>query len=338
MPKFEEEVRSPFGKSLLELDIPSELSFKEPALIRILRTLRKEGCLNAADSERVQLCLDEAVKNCILHGNRLQSDKQVTFQLFADEEQWGLVIGDEGEGMKPELVPEPVDPVKDEFRESGYGILLMDRIMDEVVYMGCGNQLLVVRKRSEVTPEGGGVVEGLTEVSAMSDEEMEEAEYVTKATEVDAPAMLDFDLEGLETPTEEPSLLKEETKTAQAAIVGAALESETNILRVHRKDGVRILELLPRQISDFNLQPVREQISAAAEGESLVVLDLSSVNYVSSVVLGAFVNFYKELDQAGATLRVSAPSATVLEVIKITHLDNLFRVYPDADTAIHAKE
>jgi len=332
MPKFEEEVRSLFGEILLELDIPSELSFKEPALIRILRTLRKEGYLTAADSERVQLCLDEAVKNSILHGNRLQSEKQVTFQLFADDEKWGLLIRDEGEGMKPELVPEPVNPGEDEFRESGYGILLMDSIMDEVVYMGCGNQLLVVRKRSEGTAEGED--EGLTEVSAMSDEEMEEAEYVEKATE--GPEMLDFDLEGLDTPAEEPE--KEEAKEEKPAIEGAELESETNVLKVHRKDGMRILQLLPRQISDFNLQEIREQISAAAEGEKLVILDLSSVNYVSSVVLGAFVNFYKELEKAGATLRVSAPSATVLEVIKITHLDNLFNVYPDADTAIHAKE
>jgi serine/threonine-protein kinase RsbW len=334
MPVFEEKARSPFGRGLLELEIASELSFKEPVIIRILRTLRQEACLNATDAERVQLCLDEAIKNAILHGNRLQPEKKVRFRLFADDEKWGLVIEDEGEGMKPKLVPEAA--TKD-FRESGYGIMLLDSILDEVVYMGRGNELLLVRKRSEPTEAEKGAAGAVAQVSAMTDEEMEQAQYVTKAAETDVPASLDFDLGDLGAPTE-AAAPKEETKAAKAGIVGAKLESETGTLRIHRKDGGRILELLPRQISDYNLDQVREQVSAACKGEKLVVLDLRNVNYVSSVVLGAFVNLHKELTQAGSTLRISSPTATVLDVLKVTRLNRLFSIYPDPDAAILARE
>ena len=332
MPTFESEIRPSFGQSLLELDVPSELSFKDPAIIRILRTLKENGCIGQKDSERIQLCLDEAIKNAMLHGNKYQPDKKVQFQLFADDDKWGLVIEDEGAGVTPDLVPEPVADI-DEMRESGYGMIMMDSILDEVVYMGSGNQLLMVRRRSGAGGEEEAGATAVSEVSSMSDEELESASYVAPAAEREVPDSLDFDLGDLEMP-EPAAPVEEKPAAAPSAITGAEVESETKYVRVLRKDGVRICEVLPEQISDFNLNFVREGTLKAAEGESVVVVDLSHVNFMSSVVLGALVNFYKELRNRGAETRLCSLTPNVQEVFQITRLDTLLAIYPDADAAI----
>jgi anti-anti-sigma factor len=52
------------------------------------------------------------------------------------------------------------------------------------------------------------------------------------------------------------------------------------------------------------------------------------------VVLGAFVNIYKELKGRGAQLRISSMTPTIAEVFKITHLDKLLPNFPNVDAAI----
>lgn len=93
----------------------------------------------------VRLALEEAMVNAIKHGNRMQPDKQVFIACELTAEEVTVVIEDQGEGFKPEEVPDPTD---DENLENpgGRGIMLIRSFMNGVAYNDKGNRLTMVKK------------------------------------------------------------------------------------------------------------------------------------------------------------------------------------------------
>ena len=93
----------------------------------------------------VRLALEEAVVNAIKHGNRMEPDKQVFIACELTAEEITVVIEDEGEGFKPEDVPDPTD---DENLENpgGRGIMLIRSFMNAVAYNERGNRLTMIKK------------------------------------------------------------------------------------------------------------------------------------------------------------------------------------------------
>ena len=93
----------------------------------------------------VRLALEEAMVNAIKHGNRMEPDKQVFIACELAAEEITIVIEDQGEGFKPEDVPDPTD---DENLENpgGRGIMLIRSFMNAVAYNDRGNRLTMVKK------------------------------------------------------------------------------------------------------------------------------------------------------------------------------------------------
>lgn len=93
----------------------------------------------------VRLALEEAMVNAIKHGNRMQSDKQVFIACELTVDEITVVIEDQGEGFKPEEVPDPTD---DENLENpgGRGIMLIRSFMNGVAYNDKGNRLTMIKK------------------------------------------------------------------------------------------------------------------------------------------------------------------------------------------------
>lgn len=141
----------PFGETLLDMAIPTQLSLKTALVFRMVKELKAKGCLPWTGSHRAELCFDEAITNAILHGNRLDAGKNVRVKLFADDRRWGAIIEDEGDGFKPEDIPNPEDP-EFLFRECGRGIMLMNGYLDTLQYNRKGNALLMIRHR-QTDPE-----------------------------------------------------------------------------------------------------------------------------------------------------------------------------------------
>ncbi|MBI2192913.1 MAG: ATP-binding protein [Planctomycetes bacterium] len=332
MPLFEPETRSRFGTTWVKMEIPSELSYKDAAIIRILRCLQEHEYVGRDDMERVRLSLDEAIKNAMMHGNHYDPRKNIRIRLYGDDSKWAILIEDEGNGMRPERVPKPLFGEQD-LRESGYGIILMESVQDEVVYMGRGNQLLMTRRRSpDAGPEGG---EGLVDVAVPSEDDVFRAQYVTPAAQLShVPASLDFEAEADAAPTRPDAVQGGPAPEAPMSVPGATVESETRQLRILRKGQTRVLELQDRSISDANLSQVREQLVAAAQGQTVLVVDLRHVQYVSSIVLGAFVSLYKELRQSGASVGFASLNPPLREVFRATRLDMLLPVFQDPETAL----
>jgi serine/threonine-protein kinase RsbW len=85
----------------------------------------------------IMLAIEEAVKNAIIHGNKQDSNKQVTLAFQRKRDGLDFIIEDEGEGFNPRLIPNPLESDKPE----GNGIFLMRSLADKVSFNQSGNQV-----------------------------------------------------------------------------------------------------------------------------------------------------------------------------------------------------
>ena len=80
---------------------------------------------------------------------------------------------------------------------------------------------------------------------------------------------------------------------------------------------------------------VREVVAARlAEGDRILVVDLSATTFVDSSGLGALVSCLKSARQAGGDLRLVAPTEQVSMVLSITNLDRILRPRASIDDAL----
>ena len=143
----------PFGETLLEIALPTQLSFKTALVFRLVNELKQRNYLPWTGSHRAELCFDEGLGNAMVHGNKLNAALKVRVALFGDDARWGIIIEDEGDGFGVEDVPNP-DAPDFIFRESGHGIMLMESYVDELRYNRKGNRLYMVRRR-QTEPDAG---------------------------------------------------------------------------------------------------------------------------------------------------------------------------------------
>ncbi len=111
---------------------------------RILKDLEIYGIGEKAEFE-IKLCVEEAVRNAIVHGNKSDPKRQVRLCYWMDKDVLNIEIEDEGAGFNHELVK---DPTKEEnlLRTSGRGVFLIKKLMDKVEFNTKGN-IIIMKKR-----------------------------------------------------------------------------------------------------------------------------------------------------------------------------------------------
>ena len=82
---------------------------------------------------RIAIAVREAMANAVLHGNRSDPAKRVTFSLERTRERLTIAVRDEGAGMDPASVADPLDPAN-LLKGSGRGIFLIRAYMDQVEF------------------------------------------------------------------------------------------------------------------------------------------------------------------------------------------------------------
>ena len=94
----------------------------------------------------IRLAMEEALTNAIKHGNRLKPGKHVTVDMQVTDEQFCVVVTDDGAGFAPTGVP---DPTLAENLEcpSGRGVMLMKAYMTEVRFSPCGNCVTLIKRK-----------------------------------------------------------------------------------------------------------------------------------------------------------------------------------------------
>jgi phosphoserine phosphatase RsbU/P len=80
---------------------------------------------------RLALALTEAASNIILHSFQGQQHQSITLTIEVDDEQVCLILQHPGKPFDPQTAPAPVF---DGTRESGFGLYLIRKCVDEVQY------------------------------------------------------------------------------------------------------------------------------------------------------------------------------------------------------------
>ncbi len=128
--------------------IPSTPTALEAALEKVMAVVKTLPC--APDEiENVELALNEALANAVLHGNRTDPAKKVIVACFCESEPDGgllLVVRDEGSGFDPSEVPDPTTAERLNSTH-GRGIFLMRQLMDEVSYRDRGSEIELRKRR-----------------------------------------------------------------------------------------------------------------------------------------------------------------------------------------------
>jgi anti-sigma B factor antagonist len=72
----------------------------------------------------------------------------------------------------------------------------------------------------------------------------------------------------------------------------------------------------------------------AKDRSGAVILDLSGLEHLDSTAIGVFVGGLKKFDALGRRFYIVNPRERVAAVFRITHLDQVFRVFPTLDAAL----
>jgi|YNPNPStandDraft_1061719.scaffolds.fasta_scaffold04450_8 serine/threonine-protein kinase RsbW len=100
----------------------------------------------------ISMAFMEGASNAFRHGRPPNGEGVVRFLAFSLDSTFVVRIADAGPGFDPDSVSEP-DP--EEFPESGMGIYMMRRLMDEVVYRFENGTVLELTKRVRRRIEDG---------------------------------------------------------------------------------------------------------------------------------------------------------------------------------------
>ena len=87
---------------------------------------------------------------------------------------------------------------------------------------------------------------------------------------------------------------------------------------------------LDRDLAD-RLRPVLAEATAAGRD---VVIDMHGAGIIDSAGLGLLVRAYRSARSHGRAFCLVAPSRFVLTVLHTMHLDGLFPIHPDVDSAL----
>ncbi len=124
----------------IEAWMPSEIKAISPLVDRLMRLIEGSDCVSG-EEPAVELALDEALDNAVVHGNRIDRQKLVHVLCRCEPGQGiSVVVKDQGQGLDPSAVPDPTAP-ENIGAEHGRGIWLMKSLMDEVSFERGGTEV-----------------------------------------------------------------------------------------------------------------------------------------------------------------------------------------------------
>lgn len=130
-----------------EVVIPSSYESGQAVVERIVSSVERAG-LSGRDLFGIRLALDEAVTNAIKHGNRESPAKSVRIDFRVNPTAIRIEIEDQGDGFRPEEVPDPTSDENLE-RPSGRGLMLMREFMSRIQYNEKGNRVVLEKIRPQ---------------------------------------------------------------------------------------------------------------------------------------------------------------------------------------------
>ena len=104
--------------------------------------------------EQISLAVHEITANAVIHGNQYSPAKKVFVTISVNDDRIAITIGDEGAGLNPETIPDPLAP-SGLLKQSGRGLYLSRVLMDEhhvEARNGGGTQVTLVKYLQRTDP------------------------------------------------------------------------------------------------------------------------------------------------------------------------------------------
>jgi serine/threonine-protein kinase RsbW len=117
----------------------------DPVVAQVMDTVRELKCVDGKE-DAIELALQEALANAVVHGAKEDPNKVVEC-LVAFDEQRGIIIivRDPGEGFNPETIP-ACTVGENVYSNHGRGIFLINQLMDEVKFHRNGTEIHMVKR------------------------------------------------------------------------------------------------------------------------------------------------------------------------------------------------
>lgn len=95
----------------------------------------------------ISMAVREAMINAVMHGNGYSPDKRVKLSFDQSGGNLVITIKDEGPGLNPDEVPDPLAP-ENLMKQSGRGIFLMRAFMDDVKFrkLEPGTEITLIKR------------------------------------------------------------------------------------------------------------------------------------------------------------------------------------------------
>jgi serine/threonine-protein kinase RsbW len=108
----------------------------------------REAGFDEDTASNISMVAGEATANAVLHGNKKDPAKHVTATFELTDAELRISVADEGSGLIPEEIPDPLAP-ENVMRTSGRGVFLMRHYMDEVHFrqLTPGTEITLVKRR-----------------------------------------------------------------------------------------------------------------------------------------------------------------------------------------------
>ena len=117
----------------------------DPVVEQVMQAVREMKSVNGKE-EAIELALQEALANAVVHGAKEDPTKVVECVVMCDEQRGLLIIvRDPGEGFDPQRIP-TCTMGENLFSNHGRGIFLINQLMDEVKFHKNGTEIHMVKR------------------------------------------------------------------------------------------------------------------------------------------------------------------------------------------------
>ena len=115
-----------------EINIPSRIE-NLSEVEKLIDEVTNECQLSSEKYGNVFIATIEAANNAILHGNKLDEEKDVNIRFQWSEKELHLTVIDQGKGFDYHNIPDPTAPDNVE-KVNGRGIFLMEKLADKIEF------------------------------------------------------------------------------------------------------------------------------------------------------------------------------------------------------------
>jgi len=132
-------------KLRVRVELAADRKAVDPVVEQVMQAVREMKCVNGKE-DAIELALQEALANAVVHGAKEDPTKTVECLVACDDERGVLIIvRDPGEGFDPGAIP-ACTVGENLYSNHGRGIFLINQLMDEVKFRKNGTEIHMVKR------------------------------------------------------------------------------------------------------------------------------------------------------------------------------------------------